>query len=343
MVSVFYISVSITSILLIILSSSLSSSFDYGFFKAAQAHSVTIPVRGTIPYGIAYNSANNNMYVANFGSSTVSVISGSTDSVIATILVGRFPIWIAYAPPNNKLYVTNLGSNDVYVINGATNKVIKNIPVGNGPFGIAYNPSNNNVYVANSGDGTVSVINTLTDTVVSTIELLNIVSPSPATVSPIAIAYYSANGGAMYVGGTGQVSVINSVANADVKDSRMPPPPPVQDSEAVGLAYNSNNNHVYVSAYESNMVVRINPDTNDFEGTAIPVGMGPLGIVYNPTNKNMYVANSGSNTVSVIGPTNSVIATIPTGSAPLGIAYNPNNHHIYVTNAGSNTVSVIHP
>jgi YVTN family beta-propeller protein len=315
MVSVFYISVSITSILLIILSSSsLSSSFDYGFFNAAQAHSVTIPVRGTIPYGIAYNSANNNMYVANFGSSTVSVISGSTDSVIATILVGRLPIWIAYAPPNNKLYVTNLGSNDVYVINGATNKVIKNIPVGNAPYGIAYNPSNNNVYVANIADGTVSVINTSTDTVVTTIELLNIVSPAPSTVDPISLAYYSANGGAMYVGATGQVSVINTATNADVKDSRMPPPD--QDSQAGGLAYNSNNNQIYVAAFQSNRVVRINPNTNDFEGTAIPVGMSPIDIVYNRTNKNMYVTNAGSNTVSVIGPTNSVIATIQTGPAP---------------------------
>jgi hypothetical protein len=56
MVSVFYISVSIISIFIIVLllSSSLSSSFDYRFFfKAAQAYSVTIPVRGTNPYGIA--------------------------------------------------------------------------------------------------------------------------------------------------------------------------------------------------------------------------------------------------------------------------------------------------
>ena len=340
MVSVFYISVSITSILLIILSSSLSSSFDYGFFKAAQAHSVTIPVRGTIPYGIAYNSANNNMYVANFGSSTVSIISGSTDSVIATILVGRFPIWIAYAPPNNKLYVTNLGSSDVYVINGATNRVIKNIPVGNRPFGIAYNPSNNNVYVANAFDGTVSVINTSSDTVVSTIELVNIVSPPPAIINPLFFAYYPANV-AMYVGAIGLVSVINSVSNADVKDSRIPPPD--ETSVAMGLAYNNNNTQVYVSAYQSNSVIRINPDTNGFEGTAIPVGMNPVCIVYNPTNENMYVANYGSNTVSVIGPTNSVIAAIPTGSAPVGIDYNSNNHHIYVTNTGSNTVSVIHP
>ena len=107
----------------------------------------------------------------------------------------------------------------------------------------------------------------------------------------------------MYVGGTGQVSVINTVTNADVKD--LPMPTPVQDSGATGLAYNSNNNHVYVSAFEYNRVVRINPDTNHFEGTAIPVGLEPIGILYNPTNNNMYVANSGSNTVSVIDPTNS--------------------------------------
>ncbi len=95
--------------------------------------------------------------------------------------------------------------------------------------------------------------------------------------------------------------------------------------------------------YDSNSVVRINPDTNAFEGTAIPVGLAPVGIAYNPTNKNMYVANSDSNTVSIIGSTNSVIATIPTDLTPFGIAYNPNNQHIYLTNAGSNTVSVIHP
>ncbi|HEY9386160.1 MAG TPA: YncE family protein [Nitrososphaeraceae archaeon] len=91
------------------------------------------------------------------------------------------------------------------------------------------------------------------------------------------------------------------------------------------------------------MVFTLNPDTNEFEGSGIPVGSFPWGIVYNPTNKNMYVTNAGSNTISVINQTNSVTATIPTGLGPTGIAHNPNNRHIYVTNAGSNTVSIIHP
>jgi YVTN family beta-propeller protein len=82
-------------------------------------------------------------------------------------------------------------------------------------------------------------------------------------------------------------------------------PTSIEFSTARGLAYNSNNNRVYVSAWESNSVVMINPDMNSFEGTAIPVGMAPRSILYNPTNNNMYVANSGSNTVSVIGPTDS--------------------------------------
>lgn len=149
MVSGIYVPLSIIALTIIVLSS--LTSVENSFFKTALAHSITIPVRGAFPWGIAYNAANNNMYVANVESSTISVISGSTDSVIANILVGRMPIAIAYAPPNNKLYVTNLDSNDVYVINGATNKVIKNIPVGNSPAGIAYNPSNNDAYVVTLG------------------------------------------------------------------------------------------------------------------------------------------------------------------------------------------------
>ena len=150
-----------------------------GFLKTARAHSITVPVHGTSPVGISYNSANNNMYVANLGSSTVSVISGSTDSVIASILVGNTPAFIAHAPPNNKLYVSNAGSNDVYVINGATNKVVKDIPVDQRPIGIAYNPANNDVYVVNFVNDTISVIDTSIDSVIDTIPLNRVPSSHP--------------------------------------------------------------------------------------------------------------------------------------------------------------------
>ena len=49
-----------------------------------------IPV-GSIPYSVAVNSGTNLIYVANTGSSAVSVINGATNLVTATVPVGQFP------------------------------------------------------------------------------------------------------------------------------------------------------------------------------------------------------------------------------------------------------------
>lgn len=68
MVSGIYFLLSITAIVIIVLS--LFTQVEDGFFKTALAHSITVPVRGTSPYGITYNPANNNMYITNFESST---------------------------------------------------------------------------------------------------------------------------------------------------------------------------------------------------------------------------------------------------------------------------------
>ena len=89
------------------------------------------------------------MYVANSGSSTVSVIDGTTNTVVATIPVGSAPQGIAFNPDNGFLYVANQGSNTVSVIDGTTNTVTATIPVGSLPQSIAFNPDNGFMYVAN--------------------------------------------------------------------------------------------------------------------------------------------------------------------------------------------------
>ena len=226
------------------------------------------------------------------------------------------------------------------MINSATNKVVKDIPVDQRPIGIAYNPANNDVYVVNFVNDTISVIDTSIDSVIDTIPL-NIVFPPPYNFVPFSITFDRINGG-MYVCGSSspQVSVINTASNAYVKDSRILPP----DSQRGVIAYIPSNNRIYVTAYESNSVFKINPETNDFESSPIPVVTNPISIAYNPRNNNIYIANSGSNTVSIINSTtNSVIDTIPAGITPAVITYNPNNNHIYVSNLYSSTVSIIHP
>jgi YVTN family beta-propeller protein len=115
---------------------------------------------GIFPFGAAFDSANGYIYVTNPNSKNVSVISGSTNKVIACIGVGSEPYGAAFDSANGYIYVTNANSNNVSVINGATNKVIASIGVGSSPYGAAFDSANGYIYVTNFGSGTVSIIST---------------------------------------------------------------------------------------------------------------------------------------------------------------------------------------
>ena len=68
------------------------------------------------PWGIAYDPSNGYLYVTDWGSGTVSVINGKTNTVIATIPVGIWPVGVAYDPSNGYIYVTNYASGTVSII-----------------------------------------------------------------------------------------------------------------------------------------------------------------------------------------------------------------------------------
>src|SRR2546427_277349 len=153
---------------------------------------------GNSPQGVAHDSGNGYVYVANWGSDTVTVIDGTT--VVATVPVGRLPRGVGYNSENGYVYVANQCSNTVTVINGAT--VVATVPVGDGPVAVGYNSGNGYVYVANSGTGnTVSVINGTT--VVANVT----VGPSPYGVG------YNSRNGYVYVANAGSntVSVISTI------------------------------------------------------------------------------------------------------------------------------------
>ena len=59
---------------------------------------------GLTPEGIAFDSSNGNVYVFNYYSKNVSVISGTTNKVIGKIPVGSYPEGIALDPLNGYIY-----------------------------------------------------------------------------------------------------------------------------------------------------------------------------------------------------------------------------------------------
>lgn len=100
----------------------------------------TFPTGSTGSTGPTGLISTNRIYIENGYNNNVSVISGATNAVIATISVGINPVGVGVNPSTNLIYVTNLNSNNVSVIDGLTNGVITTIPVRNGPFGVGVNP-----------------------------------------------------------------------------------------------------------------------------------------------------------------------------------------------------------
>ena len=68
-------------------------------------------------------AATHDIYVANVGGSSVSVIDPTTNAVVATIPVGSYPVGVAITPDYSQAWVVNEGSNNVSVISTATNTV----------------------------------------------------------------------------------------------------------------------------------------------------------------------------------------------------------------------------
>src|SRR5918996_170876 len=82
---------------------------------------VNVPV-GMSPFGIAYNSENGSVYVANFYSNSISVIDGFTNDLVMTIPLdsNTFPAGVVASLENGYVYVTNFYSSSTTGTNLST-------------------------------------------------------------------------------------------------------------------------------------------------------------------------------------------------------------------------------
>ena len=110
--------------------------------------------------GVAYDPAKGELFVAN-GDQTVSVISATTDKVVASVTVGNSPRGITYDPANGDLYVADYGTGaqTVSVISRTnSNAVVATVEAGASPFYSTYNPVNGEIFVTVTGSNYISVI-----------------------------------------------------------------------------------------------------------------------------------------------------------------------------------------
>ncbi|MGA7919256.1 MAG: YncE family protein [Candidatus Acidiferrales bacterium] len=117
-----------------------------------------IPV-GKGPEGIDISPNDKEVWAANSGDGTVSVIDTSTSKVIHTFNV--------HTKHSNRLKFTNDGklvlisdpaTNELVIVDATARKLVKLINVGKGPGGILVAPQGDRAYVALAGDNGVAVI-----------------------------------------------------------------------------------------------------------------------------------------------------------------------------------------
>jgi YVTN family beta-propeller protein len=97
--------------------------------------------------------ASGTVYVSNYGSNSVSVLSDT--GVIATMLVGGGPEEITVDDVHGQVYVVNTMSNTLSVIRGT--QVVATYAVGLTPRTVAYNPASDTIYVGNYEDASLSI------------------------------------------------------------------------------------------------------------------------------------------------------------------------------------------
>jgi len=275
--------------------------------------------------------ANPVLYIPHQFSHTLSVIDGSTYSMIKNISVDCRDGGVAVSPDGKSVFVTVMDSSSVSVIDTKTNTVTNTISIGDYPYGVAVSPDGGFAYVTvmrmgGQEDGYVAVIETTGYSVFSTINVGK--GPHGVTFHPDGSRAYITN----YSGDS--VSVIDTASRQVIKTIKVGCAPS-------GVAVHPSGSYVYtVNQVDSTLSVIESGSYSVIK--TVSIGQYPSGVAIDPLGKFIYTANWGEASVSVVDTSsNSVVATISVGSGPFDISLDASGSRAYVVNINDNTISVI--
>ena len=278
-----------------------------------------IPVSGNpVPTGInpvamAMDSGGKFLFVANQGSSSISVFSVGSGASLTEVGGSPFavtnllspssatsPVSLAIRPSTNFLYIVDQNNNLVltYQFDPSTGFVSNPNPnlmapvlVGTSPSSVAINLAGTFMFVANSGSNNVSGFKICS----------GVNSPQPGCPADGSL-----------------VPMDKSPFAAELGPS--------------SVAVDPSGQFLYVTDQGSNQIsgYRVTAGTGDLTptvGSPYNTGAGPIFVAISPINKYLYVSNNSAATISgfLIDPTggnlSSVSSTVTTGTQPTGIAF----------------------
>lgn len=278
-------------------------------------------------------------YITNQGSHDVSVIDLASQTVVATVPVGRSPAGVVASSRAGRVFVSNPDSKTISVIDMRAQQVVKTLAAGDGPVGIDAAPDGSRVYAADWYGDRLLVFDAQAAPQVSA-------QSNPDNTAFIAsIKVGKAPAGVAASDRAGTVFVAerddDSVALVDVNARRVRTRVRV-GSHPFALLFDAPRQRLYALNVQSDDVSVLDtsdPDRLEVIAT-IKVGKAPYGAALAADGMLLYVTNQHDDTVSVIDAASlKLLRTLSGFAYPEGVAAHADR--VYVVNWMDDKVSVL--
>src|SRR5438552_8363935 len=304
------------------------------------------------------------VFVSNERSGDVTVIDGTTDTVIGTFAVGKRPRGIHSAPDGRRVFVTLSGSprmapgldenrapadkraDGLGVIDPATRKLIDRWHVGSDPEQFAISKDGKFAFIANEDDASASIIDLDSGQSRGRIKVSE--EPEGVGANPAS--------GEVYV----TCEAKGEVFAIDPEQQRV-----IATMETGGrprsVAFSSDGSRAYVACENGGYVAVIDARSHKlFSKIQLPIGSLPMGAAISRGGKELYVSTGRGNAIAIIDTQKlnaqaspllsargegegeeSIVTMITVGNRVWGIALDPAGSKLYTANGASNDVSVV--
>jgi YVTN family beta-propeller protein len=261
---------------------------------------------GDRPMGMALSLTNDNLYVLNSDSRSISIVETAQFYVRDIIILpaGIGPKDMIFMPDpesltEGKLYITNTISNDVTVVSTVAKRTLRTIRVGEKPSHIAADTERREIYVTNEQSNNMSIINADDDSVLATVTV---------DVRPTGLTIGEEN---IYVLNEGSSTISKvSPSSRTVVDS-------ISLVEPAKRGLKAFNERLFVANNSTDTLTFLDP--RDVVTRTLKSGAGPIGLAGDEQRDRLYVTNNGGRTATIFDPIREmVVKELTVGESPYG-------------------------
>ncbi|OGI16888.1 MAG: hypothetical protein A2287_01145 [Candidatus Melainabacteria bacterium RIFOXYA12_FULL_32_12] len=278
---------------------------------------------------------NKTLYVTNFNSNLIYIVSPQTGKSIKSIRLSSIPSDITITDDNRYILATCLSTNKVSIIDTTTSRFVTEIEVGKFPVSIVMSKSTDKAYVANRLSSSISIIDIKNMTVINNI---------PVTGSPANLVLSEDEQNIFY----------NDVASGKIYRLQLTPPAigsKKPDNPSIDVITQVNNvakiaqfdKYLLTLSRSGNLLNIYNLEKNEQVKT-LEVGNKPVDIKVVKEKNKLYVLSAESRTISVIDISTFTInntITLKDSGFPISINILNSTDTALVANADSYEIAII--